>query len=114
MPNGMLWSIVQRLPQSEEGLLRTVDYSKSGIPARRKDELLKVIIDACREGSEAYAAAMQAKKAASGAGLLPDEESVERMIPIDLDISRNSDQNLNAIALQPSASIWNTRSASSP
>ncbi|KAJ9125250.1 hypothetical protein QFC22_000205 [Naganishia vaughanmartiniae] len=112
MPNGMLWSIVQRLPQSEDGLLRTVDYSKSGIPARRKDELLKVILDACREGSEAYAAAVQAKKAASGAGLLPDEESVERMISMDLDISKNSDHTFNATALQPSTSIWSSRATS--
>lgn len=109
MPNGMLWSIVQRLPQSEDGLLRTVDYSKSGIPTRRKDELLKVILDACREGSEAYALSMQAKKAASGAGMLPDEISVERMISMDLDDSKKSDESFNALALQPSTFIWSSR-----
>jgi hypothetical protein len=111
MPNGMLWAIVQRLPQAEDPLLRTVEFSKSGIPARRKDELLKVILDACEEGSKAYLEELQNKKAGLGAaantGLLVASGVVVPSITSQ-DLASGLDGNLSASISRPSASIWAT------
>lgn len=115
MPNGMLWAIVQRLPQAEDPLLRTVEFSKSGIPVRRKDELLKVILDACEEGSKAYLEELQSKKAGLGAGantglLVPSGVVVPS---ISQDLASGLDGNPSASLSRPSASIWATGSVHS-
>jgi hypothetical protein len=105
MPNGMLWAIVQRLPQAEDPLLRMVENSKSGIPAKRKDELLKVILDACQEGAEAYARVLRKKKAESGL-------NANSSSSLPSGATQTGDMDVDAPApsiiplARPSASIW--------
>jgi hypothetical protein len=106
MPNGMLWAIVQRLPQAEDPLLRMVEFSKSGIPARRKDELLKVILDACAEGSKAYHEELESKKVASAGLLVPSGIVVPSIRSQDM-----VDGNSSAPITKPSSLIWATGSA---
>ena len=109
MPNGMLWAIVQRLPQAEDPLLRMVESSKSRIPIKRKDELLKVILDACQEGSTAYARALQKKKA--DLGLDASSGLASSVAPqtssMDVDDSVSGASRLSSISLaRPSKSLW--------
>lgn len=109
MPNGMLWAIVQRLPQAEDPLLRMVESSKSRIPIKRKDELLKVILDACQEGSEAYARALQAKKADLGldATLGLASSVTPQTSAMDVDVPESGASRLSNISLaRPSTLLW--------
>lgn len=118
MPNGMLWAIVQRLPQAEDPLLRMVENSKSGIPAKRKDELLKVILDACQEGSEAYARALEKKKADLGlnsTSQLSLPSAAPQSGSMDVDDPATGATRLSSISLaRPSTSIWASGPTSGP
>ncbi|GHJ85735.1 hypothetical protein NliqN6_2137 [Naganishia liquefaciens] len=106
MPNGMLWAIVQRLPQAEDPLLRTVEASKSRIPIKRKDELLRVIFDACQEGSEAYARALQRKKAELGLDATAGS-ATKPLTGMDVEETATSASQSSNISLsRPSRLLW--------
>lgn len=110
----MLWAIVQRPPQAEDPLLRMVEFSKSGIPARRKDELLKVILDSCGEGSKAYDALLESKKADLGnPGLFVPAAAAVPSISVDQELASGMNPEASAFLSRPSATIWSTGLASS-